>query len=186
MLFELVTVRKVRLTMKAASKCSFPVFDTSCGGLDLKSDLLSGWDSVKKFCGLPRQISQNSSGRATSYMQAGAEYMHRMSELLKASVNSLRSTSLMDAPEGLYSELLYGVFGFNFFSKKGFYRNSFLHCRDIFLSFKIEKFNGGRSCKNASRFRRFTCLVSLPCSKNVVCLNALGFNVRKLIFSLPV
>lgn len=93
--------------MKAAPKCSFPSFNTGCAGLDLKSDLLAGWDSVKKFCALPRQISRSSSVRATGYMQAGAECMHRVSELLKASVNSLRSTSLMDAPEGF--SLLYSV-----------------------------------------------------------------------------
>eukprot|EP00250_Pteridium_aquilinum_P001118 c11326_g1_i1 orf=873-4781(+) len=101
-----VQVRKVRLTMKAEPKCSFPSFDATCGGLDLKSDLLAGWDSVKKFCVLPRQISRSSSARATGYMQTGTEYMHRMSELLKASVNSLRSTSLMDAPEETFCCLL--------------------------------------------------------------------------------
>ncbi|MCO5591361.1 hypothetical protein L7F22_045343 [Adiantum nelumboides] len=101
-----VQVRKVRLTMKVAPKCSFPSFDATCGSLDLKSDLLAGWDSVKKFCTFPRQVSRSSSARATNYMQAGAEYVHRMSELLKASVNSLRSTSLMDAPEETFTCLL--------------------------------------------------------------------------------
>ncbi|KAI5054834.1 hypothetical protein GOP47_0029979 [Adiantum capillus-veneris] len=101
-----VQVRKVRLTMKVVPKCSFPSFDATCGSLDLKTDLLAGWDSVKKFCTFPRQVSRSSSARATNYMQAGAEYVHRMSELLKASVNSLRSTSLMDAPEETFSCLL--------------------------------------------------------------------------------
>ncbi|KAH7293968.1 hypothetical protein KP509_28G050300 [Ceratopteris richardii] len=101
-----VQVRKVRLSMNVAPRCNFPSFDATCGSLDFKSDLLAGWESVKKFCALPRQISRSPSTRATTYMQAGAEYMHRMSELLKASVNSLRSTSLMDAPEETFSCVL--------------------------------------------------------------------------------
>jgi hypothetical protein len=102
---HLLTVRKVKPTLRLPRRCNFPSLDRTCPGLDIKSDLLAAWDSVKKLCALPRQISlQSASGRTRNgngYMQAGAHYMRQVSGLLKASVNSLRSTSLMDAPEGI-------------------------------------------------------------------------------------
>ena len=101
-----MTVRKVKPTLRLPRRCNFPSLDRTCPGLDIRSDLLAGWESLKKLCALPRQISfRNASdreGNANGYMQAGAHYMRQVSGLLKASVNSLRSTSLMDAPEGNY------------------------------------------------------------------------------------
>lgn len=107
-----VEVHRVKIKLAMASGCSFPCLAPilerlkSLGKLfsNIPSALVAGWTAVRKVRVAPQPPLQATySQRSVAYMQAGAQYIRKVSGLLKAGVNTLCNSTLMETTQETFS-----------------------------------------------------------------------------------
>jgi hypothetical protein len=102
-------VHRVKIKLVTASGCSFPCSGPILGCLkslgklfsNIQSAFVAWWTAVRKVRVVPQAPPQATySQRSVAYMQAGAQYIRKVSGLLKAGVSTLCNSTLTETTQG--------------------------------------------------------------------------------------